>query len=426
MLKTHHHRNQLQMISLESMVAPDSFVRVVDALVDALDLNQLGFLIKGKIKNGAPAFRARDLLKLYYYGYLNRVRSSRRLEREALTNIEAMWLLRGTRPGYKTIANFRKDNSKPLQNAFTQLNVFLKDLDLFDEEKIAIDGSKFRAQNSKKNNYNENKVQQHLDHIQKKTQEYLDEMDQLDQAEEETEAEHERRLEYAKKLDHLHQRNNKYTQLQKQVNAAREQGQTQVSTTDPDARALPKKMNIVEVSYNVLTAAEMKNKFITNFQVSNESDRYALSGVAMDARAVLEKQPDEKITVLADKGFDTGSELKACAENDITAIVAPKKRLSNKKNKAFAKDAFFYDEDLDQYICPQGHPLKTNGNWYQKKAYNQHRATYPFQRYTCSFHICSKCPHKLDCVGKPNLNNSKGRHIERSEYQPYISNTPKN
>ena len=121
MLKIQQDRNQLQMLSLESIVSQDSIMRVIDAYVDTLEVEGLGFKVKGKIKNGAPAYHCKDLLKLYYYGYLNRIRSSRRLERESKTNLEAMWLVRGAQPGYKTIANFRKDNLKGLKNSFKNL-----------------------------------------------------------------------------------------------------------------------------------------------------------------------------------------------------------------------------------------------------------------------------------------------------------------
>jgi transposase len=419
MLKSHQDRNQLQIMSLDSIVAKDSIVRVIDAFVDILDLEEIGFIIKGKIKNGAPAYRAADLLKLYYYGYSNRVRSSRRLEREAITNLEAIWLMKGCRPSYKTIADFRKDNPKALEKVFKALNRFLLEQDLFDTETVAVDGSKFQGQNSTKNNYNEKKVKQHLDHIEKKTQQYLDEMDRLDQVEKETEIELEQRIEISKKLDHLQKRKTKYDDLDQKVKAARQEGHTQISTTDPDARALPKRMNVVQVGYNIITAADLKNKLITNFKVANQLDTYQLSEVAGDAKALLQKKKDDTFTVLADKGFDTGSELQACAENDITTIVAVKKRLSNKKNKAFAKNQFYFDEEKNEYRCPENHPLKSNGNWYQKKAYSQHRAEYKFQRYICSHSICVACPHKIDCVGAP-LKQRKGRFIERSESESYV------
>ena len=419
MLKPHQDRNQLQMMSLDSAVPKNSIVRVIDVFVDLLDLQEIGFIIKGQIKNGAPAFHAADLLKLYYYGYSNRVRSSRRLQRETITNLEAIWLIKGCRPSYKTIADFRKNNPKALKKVFTIFNRFLLNQDLFDTKTVAIDGSKFQGQNSTKNNYNEKKVKQHLDHIEKKTQQYLDEMDRLDQVEKETEIELEQRIEISKKLDHLQIRKTKYDDLNQKVKAARAEGHTQFSAVDPDARALPKRMNVVQVGYNVITAADLKNKLITNFKVANQLDTYQLSEVANDAKVLLQKKEGDSFSVLADKGFDTGSELKACAENDITTIVAVKKRLSNKKNKAFAKDQFYFDEAKNEYRCPENHPLKTNGTWYKRKAYTEHRAAYKFQRFICSHTICSACPHKIDCVGAP-LKQRRGRFIDRSESESYI------
>ena len=420
MLKSQQDRNQLQMWSLESAIATDAFVRVIDAFVDLLDLKEIGFIIKGQIKNGAPAYHAADLLKLYYYGYSNRVRSSRRLQREATTNLEAIWLIKGARPSYKTIADFRKDNPKPLKKVFSIFNRFLLGEELLDTEVQAIDGSKFQGQNSTKNNYNEKKVNQHLEHIQKQTQHYLDEMDRLDQVENETEIEIEQRTILAQKLDHLNTRKSKYEDLDQKIKIARQEGQTQVSTTDPDARALPKRMNVVQVGYNVITSAGVKNKFITTFKVTNQLDTYQLADVANDAKTMLDKKEEEEnLIVLADKGFDTGEELKACAENNITTIVAVKKRLSNKKNKAFAKNKFFFDEEKNEYRCPENHPLKTNGKIYKRKAYNQHRAEYKYKRYICSHTICKACPHKLDCVGAP-LKQRKGRFIDRSESEPFI------
>ena len=419
MKKTGHDRSQIQMWSLESAVGEFSLVRLVDTFVDMLEMEALGFEIKGQQQSGAPAYECADLLKLYYYGYLNRVRSSRRLEREALTNVEAMWLLRGLKPGYKTIANFRKDNPKALNNAFYELNKFLKGADLFDEDRVSIDGSKYRAQNSKKNNYNEKKVNQHLDYINNQTREYLEELDRLDQSEDETDSELEQRVEMADQLDRLAQRKNKYKALKKQLEQAREEGETQVCTVDPDARALPKKMNIVQVGYNVLTAAEMKNKLITNFELSNKSDTYALSVMALAARKVLGKKQGEKLTALADKGFDTGSELKTCSENDIETLVSPKNRANTKQDKQFNKDQFDYDLETDTYTCPEGQLLKSNQKWYTKTN-GKHRRAIKSKHYKVPFAICNACPHKLKCVGESNLNNSKGRYISRSEYQQYI------
>lgn len=418
MKKAGQDRSQIQMWSLESAVNENSLVRVVDAFVNMLELEELGFEIKGQQQNGAPAYECADLLKLYYYGYLNRVRSSRRLEREALTNVEAMWLLRGLKPGYKTIANFRKDNKKALEKVFYELNKFLKTQGLFDEEKICIDGSKFRAQNSKKNNYNEKKVNQHLDYINKQTRQYLDELDLIDQ-QEDNETKLEQTLEISNKLDQLKKRKDKYTLLHQEVELAREKGETQISTTDADARSLPKKMNTVEMSYNVITAAEMKNKLITNFQLSNKLDTYGLSPLAIDARKVLGKQVGEKLIALADKGFDTGSELKICSDNDIETYGSPKNRANTKQDKQFNKDQFDYDLETDTYTCPEGETLKSNQKWYTKTN-GKHRRPIKSKHYKAPFKICKACPHKLKCVGESNFKNSKGRCISRSEYQEYI------
>ena len=290
MLKEQQDRHQLQMLSLDHLVSQQSIVRVIDIFVDLLDLEEIGFKIKGGVKNGAPAFRIGDLLKLYYYGYLNRVRSSRRLAREATTNLEAIWLLKGGRPGYKTIANFRKDNVTALKKVFKIYNQFLLSNDLFDTETVAIDGSKFQGQNSTKNNYNEKKVTQHLEHIEKETEKYLREMDRLDQFEKETEVELEQRKVVSEKLDNLSKRKEKYDRLKEEVAAARERGETQVSTSDPDARALPKRMNVVQVGYNIITAADIKNKLITNFKVANQLDTYQLCDVSKEAKLMLKKK----------------------------------------------------------------------------------------------------------------------------------------
>jgi len=189
------------------------------------------------------------------------------------------------------------------------------------------------------------------------------------------------------------------------VKQARAEGQTQVSTSDPDARALAQKMNIVEVGYNVVSAAELKNKLITNYKVTNELDTYALADSALEAREVLGKGETDVITVLADKGFDTGSELKRCIDHKINTVVAPKKRQSNKKDKAFGKDKFVYDWEADEYICPEGQRLRTNKVWYHKKG-SVYRKAIKFHRYKLPFKVCNSCPVKLKCAGPSMLNRS--------------------
>jgi hypothetical protein len=174
-----------------------------------------------------------------------------------------------------------------------------------------------------------------------------------------------------------------------------------------------------EVSYNVLTAVEMKNKLITNYKVDNKLDTYALSGMALEARKILNKKKGESLMVLADKGFDTGIELKKCAENDIITLVGPKKRVFAGKDKRFNKDTFEYDHDRDHYTCPEGQYLTSNGRWYTKNN-GKHRQAYTVKHYKLPFHVCDNCPFRLECAGEANLKNSKGRYIERNEYEDYI------
>lgn len=412
-------RNQFQLICLENMVPQESPARVVDAFVDFLEIKKLGFKTKGEIKNGRPAFTASDLLKLYFYGYLNRVRSSRRLEREAQTNIEAMWLLKGLRPCYKTIADFRKDNPKAFRSAFRSFNVFLRDEGQFSEGTVATDGSKFRAQNSKKNNFNEKKINDHLNYIEKQTERYLQELDELDKEEDTEEVRLEQAVAISEKLDHLAKRKEKYDGLKEGINEAHEKGITQISTSDPDARALPKKMNIVEVGYNAVITCEAGNSLITNFETLNVHDTYALGNAALGARKALGKEVDEPLNILADKGFDTGAELKVCAENNVLTYVSPKSRVSPKKGTRFNKDAFFYDHEKDAYICPEKKELTSNGKWYNKNNGKLRRA-YKVKHYKLPFAVCNACPHRLECAGKSNLGNSKGRYIERAEHQDHI------
>lgn len=404
-------------LCLEELISSDNEIRVIDAFVDVLDVEAMGFQMKGKSKEGRPAYSVKCLLKLYLYGYLNRVRSSRRLEREARTNVEAMWLVQALEPKYKTISNFRKDNTAGLKAVFRKFNTFYKDWDLFGCETLALDSVKMRAQNSKKNNYNDKKVKQHLDYIDRKLTQYLEELDQMDELEGESEQLHESLHEHAQKMEDLQVRKTKYEDLEKQLQQTKEVGQTQISTTDSDARALPKKMNIVEVSYNIQSVVDEKYKLFVHTQATNENDTYGLSEPLIEAKDFLEV---DCIDGLADKGYDTGSEHKKCAEAGIVTYVAPRQKNTSKKDPAYVKEKFIYDEEQDHYTCPQGKQLKSNGNWYQKNSGNPLRQPYQVKVYKLPFADCNACPVKEKCAGAANLKNSKGRPIERSEYEDYL------
>lgn len=411
-------RNQLEFFCLESAIAADSPVRAIELLVEVMPLSELGFIEKGKSHEGRPAYCPKTLLKLYLYGYFNRVRSSRRLERECQTNLEAIWLMKGLQPCFRTIAGFRKDNKKALVNAFNSFNRFLRGEDLFSREEVATDGTRIRGQNSRKNNYNEKKIKQHLEHIDKKVGQYLEELDQIDLDELE-EHQEEKQVELAGKLDHLTKRRQKYEQLSKQIEAAHLSGETQISTTDPDVRSIPVKSGRTKVGYNMVATAESKNKLITNFEVRNTSDTLALSEAGIAAREALGKEKGEKIRQLADKGFDTGSELKICAENDIETYVAPRKRTNPRGEKAFTKDKFRYDEQNDTYICPTGRVMTTTGTSYTRNTQSRNKP-YQVKRYQLPIQVCRACQHYTQCLSRSEQKRVKGRIVERSEFDDYI------
>ncbi len=411
-------RNQLEFFCLENAIAADSPVRAIELLVDVLPLSELGFIEKGKSKEGRPAYSSAVMLKLYLYGYFNRVRSSRRLERECQTNLEAIWLTKGLRPCFRTIAGFRQLNSDALVKAFKSFNRFLRGEDLFSTEEVATDGTRIRGQNSRKNNYNEKKINQHLSHIDKKVEQYLEELDQVDLREQE-EHQQEKQIELAQQLDHLTQRRQKYEALSEQIEELHQEGETQISTTDPDVRSIPVKAGRTTVGFNMVATAESKNKLITNFELRNTSDTHALAEAGIAAREALGKKPGEKLRQLADKGFDTGSELKTCAENDIETYVAPRNRTNTRGEKDFTKDKFRYDEQNDTYNCPAGQIMTTTGTPITRNQ-QSHNRTYQVKRYTLPVKVCRACQHYNKCLNKSEQKRGKGRIVERSEYDDYI------
>ena len=350
-LITSSHRSQLMMLSLEDKIETDNIVRVLDAFVKTADPQKLGFIIKGEKHEGRPAYDASTLIKLYLYGYLNSVRSSRKLNAECKRNVELWWLLDNQTPSYKTISNFRKDNSEAFKNLFVHFREFCLSKHLFGRTTIAIDGSKFRAQNSKKNNYNIKKIQQHLEYIEEQTADYIKQLDDNDS------------LESDQKLDRLKQRKAKYEHLQKQLENTQ---QLQISTSDSDARALPLKMSIVEVAYNNQIAVDDKHYLITDFEITNVADSESLHSLSKKAKDAFRLSENESLTTLADKGYYKGSELKKCHDIGIDTLVAIRKSPNKNKDPQVRKDKFTYNKADDIYKCPKGKILKRQGTYTRK------------------------------------------------------------
>ena len=388
-------RNQLIVLSLESAIPQDSFVRVVDAFVDAIDLKSFGFAHAECKEEGRPPYHPGILLKLYLYGYHYGIRTTRKLEREAQTNMECMWLLTGLRPKYKTIADFRKDHSKAFREVFRRFVWLLKQWNLVEGKTIAIDSFKIRASNSLKKNYNEKKLKHHLDYIDKQINQYGDLLDKSEQ-EEDRKAIQERINERREKREH-------YKKIQKEL---KESGADQISTTDPDSRSVVLLRNIVNVGYNIQASCDEKHKLLVDYDTGSVNDTHALAPMALETKELLQV---EHLTVLADKGYHTGEQIKRCMEGNITTYVSPRGSSTNDKGLYPVTD-FKYDPVQDQYICPEGNLMHTNGKWHDHSdSRRKDKSSYRFKRYTSS--ACRQCKSRHCCTKSRN-----GRYIDRSEY----------
>ena len=393
-------RNQMVFTSLEDPISKDNPVRFIDAFVENIDLKTLGFELRTLKKEGRPSFDTKIFLKIYLYGYLNGLRSSRKLEKECLRNIELQWLLCGLLPNYHSISDFRKDNPSSLKKLFKVFVSFLKDADLIAGETIAIDGTKSRAHNSKKANFNQKKIDRHLAYIEEKNQEYLDELAQNDASENSITI-----TKIQEKIERLKTNKIKYELLETKL---KESGEPQISTTDEDSRALLVQGVVVEVSYNIQAAVDDKHNLVVATHTINRNDRNALSAIAIEAKNNLEV---ETFTALVDKGYHNGREITNCKKADITTIVANPEVVNSNKNgttQDYLVANFVYDSATDSYQCPQGETLKTTGKWHKKSGRTE-QSGYQFKKYRTP--ACKECPVKSLCTSR-----SGGRELDRSEY----------
>jgi transposase len=392
-------RHQIEFTSLDDLIEADNTVRFVDAFVDKLELNQLGFTLNTLKKEGRPSYQSNLFLKIYIYGYLNGIRSSRKLEKECTRNIELQWLCSGLRPNYHSIADFRKDNPTALRNTFKLFVLFLKDADLITGSVIAIDGTKARAHNSKKNNYNQKKVERHFAYIEAKTNQYLTDLDLADKAEQTEKVKN-----IQEKLQRLKTQKLKYDTLAAQL---KESNAPQVSTTDCDARALLVQGQVVEVSYNTQAAVDDKYKLVVATHTINRNDRNALANMVLETKSNLQV---ETFTVLADKGYNNAREIETCQKAGITTIVA-QQEIVNSNDKGTTKEYlvtnFIYNKETDTYTCPQNQTLTTTGTWHTKK---RDSGSHQFKKYRST--ACKTCAALKLCTAKADGR----REIERSQY----------
>jgi transposase len=328
---------------LDDYISEDNLVRFIDAFVDGLEMEELGFDRTAPKETGRPPYDPRDLLKLYIYGYLNRVRTGRTLERECQRNVELMWLMRKLRPDFKTITDFRKDNRKAFRGVFRQFVLLCKGLGLVGGELVAVDGSKFKAVNSGQRNFSQKKLEERLKKIDEKVERYLDEMDRGDEEGKDTEIS---AAELKQKIEKLKERKGRYEELLKELGAS---GQSQVSLTDPESRAMALTPR-GEVSYNVQTAVDQKHHLIVEQDVTNEGlDNHQLFTMAQKTQQMLGQ---DELQVVADMGYYNHEELKRCEEAGIKTYVSKPLVSKNTARGLFGKEKFVYEADGDCYRCP--------------------------------------------------------------------------
>jgi transposase len=381
---------------LDDYIEANNPVRVIDVFVEGLDLGALGFEGVEPSATGRPSYHPSVLLRIYIYGYLNRIQSSRRLERETQRNVEVMWLTGRLMPDFKTIADFRKDNGPAIRNVCRQFVVLCRELDLFAEAIVAIDGSKFKAVNNRDKNFTQAKMQRRMKEIEESIGRYLADMDTADRAEPVVAQAKKARLQ--DKITALKQRMQQLRKINRELAAAPEK---QISLTDPDARSMNSRGSGI-VGYNVQTAVDTQYHFIVAHEVSNVgTDRGHLATMAKKAQAATGV---DDLTVVADRGYFDGEEILECDRAGMTPLV-PKPTTSNSKAEGrFDKADFIYIAKDDEYRCPAGE----RAIWRMTTIERGMR----LHRYWPS--ACPKCPLKQQCTP------SDYRRITRWEHEAVL------
>jgi len=333
---------------LDDFVAEENPIRVVEAFVEQLDLATQEFDGVAPAVTGRPSYHPAVLLKIYIYGYLNRIQSSRRLERECQRNLELMWLTGRLAPDFKTIADFRRDNGKAIRNVCRQFVVLCRQLDLFSQSLVAIDGSKFKAVNNRDRNFTQGKLRARMEQIEKSIDRYLAAMDTADRTQSDVADAKASRLQ--DKIEKLKQQMQALKEMEQQL---REVPDKQISLTDPDARSMATSgKGTGTVGYNVQTAVDTQHHLIVAHEVTNVGhDRTALATMAEQAR---DATGVVSLAVVADRGYYSGPEILACEQSGITPYVPKPMTSSSKAEGRFGKQDFVYLPADDEYLCPAG------------------------------------------------------------------------
>lgn len=393
--------------SLDESIHLNNSVRAIDAYVNTLRVDALGFQNSqlGKYASGQPAYDPAMLIKLYLYGYLNHIRSSRKLDRETHRNIEVIWLIEQLHPSYKSIADFRKNNAKALKAVNKDFILLCRELKLFGGEVVAIDGSFFKGNAGSNTVHTEAQLKKAIERLDQQITSYQTELDSNDQQDEQNsiKSTHED-PELSNKLKQLKGRQRTKTNHLEQL---QESNEKQISTTDKDARILSKSGKTV-IGYNVQTAIDDKHHLLAASEVTNEgNDKRQLYPMASQAKENLD---EEELEALADTGYFNGEQIKRCEESGITPYVAePTSNRFPLTDQRYRREAFIYHVKSNHYTCPQGETLKQQGRL-QKK---QGRMCYCF---VSQARICNACPVRKKCLGKQ----SKMKKLYRWEHEEVI------
>ena len=409
----------MDFFTFDSLISDDNYVRVIDAFVDSLNLDELGFITYSGDKPGQKPYHTDILLKIHIYCFFNGIQSSRKQERECSRNIELIWLTGNLKPDYSTIANFCKNNSSALKNVFKQFSSICRSLNLFDFKIFAFDGTKIKANCSKKRSFTIDRIDTSLDHIDDKINDYIskinDDSSSFDDA---------KKADFQKKLDLIRQRKVLYSDIKQKM---LDENLSEFCITDPDSKIMKNHSNI-EPCYNVQSVVDSKNKLILDYDVTNQANDVGLLKPMSDKvfddfnlNDFLDENSEHTITELADAGYYKSADLLAINSDNVKALV-PKPKSSHPSNfsdsSGFSKDNFSFDPVNDVYICPNGHTLSFS----RKSTEIRNGSTNHYKIYSCS--SCSGCPFLDKCTKSIN-----GRSIKRNINEDkllYLDNLYKN
>lgn len=398
--KCSENRNQISMLPmcLDDMLHEEAEVRAIDAIVEKMDIPLMKFTYSETKETGRKPYSPVDMFKLYAYSYFNGIRSSRKIERECYRNIEVMWLINGLKPDFKTIADFRKNNKKQIKQAFHKFSMICDELGLIGKEMVAVDGSKFRASNSRFAYHSEKKIQRKIEHYNKVAEGYLLLLDKYDEQEGNCVTPKLSRSEIEEKIEGINKRLAELKELEQTVKT-----NGTIYETDPDSRMMQTNNKGCDICHNVQVAVDDKNHLIVAVDVTSEPvDKEQFYNIASQAKKELGVNT---ITVIADKGYYSALQFAKCKEDNIIPIVSKADHSFMAATKEYGKSQFKYDQTQDGYICPEGHLLKA---YHHRKEYTQETDIKRYQ----NFEACSNCPVKDKCSS-----NNKGRTIQDRPFQ---------